>query len=81
MENGNWLPVPDSELGVGDGNRTSAELKTNNLIRARLTTNAPTQFIWAETVPVTYPRFLSPSRRPSSNPAIHSDSTTFPSRQ
>ena len=58
MGNGNWCRCPIQSLGLGDGNRTSAELKTNNLIRARLATIAPTKSIWAETVPVTYPRFL-----------------------
>src|SRR5215469_11926044 len=56
-------------VGVGDGNRTSAELKTDNLIRARVTINGLTKHIWAETGPLTDPRFRAPSRRPAREPS------------
>lgn len=40
---------------MGDGNRTLAKLKTNNLMRVRVTPNAPIEQIWAVFVPESYP--------------------------
>jgi len=43
--------------GVGDGNRTLAESKTNDLNRARVTPNALTEHICAAIVPEWYPDY------------------------
>jgi hypothetical protein len=45
--------------GVGDGNRTLAKLKTNDLNRARVTPNASSDCICAVIVPRLYPCFFS----------------------
>ena len=65
---------------VGDGNRTPAELKIKNLIRARVTPNAPTEHICAVIVPLTYPRF---SKRPRGPPLLFGPliQKLFPSRE